>query len=258
EVEEPDPLADGPVLDADALEEGSPRPAPAALVRAGAASGSTGHEIVGALPAVLLAEHRARLAEPSVERAQPARAGPLVLVVGIAEHVVVLVRLARALRGVRAVLVHRPEAPHVQLRHVVRRFAVHEPVGDDVADRAAGAEARVREACRDPEPGHARYRTEQGTAVGGDALGAVHQMRQLGLRQDGHSSDGALEDLVEQLPVRWQELLREVPRHAADRPRDRASLEATDEKSADLLTHVDEVLRIAQARSRARELAARN
>src|SRR5213593_1436650 len=28
EVEEPDPLADGPVLDADALEEGSPRPAP--------------------------------------------------------------------------------------------------------------------------------------------------------------------------------------------------------------------------------------
>src|SRR2546423_839115 len=83
----------------------------------------------------------------------PPRGGPLFLVGGMAEHVVVLVRLARALGGVRAVLVHRPEAPQVQLRHVVRRLAVYEPVGDDVADRAAGAEARVREACRDPEPG---------------------------------------------------------------------------------------------------------
>src|SRR5262249_56342983 len=115
EAEEAAPRADGAVLDADALEERGPRPAPAALVGASTAAGVARHEVVRALPAILLAEHRARLGEPAVERAQAARAGPLVLVVGIAEHVVIAVRLSRALRRVRPVLVHRPEAPHVQL-----------------------------------------------------------------------------------------------------------------------------------------------
>src|SRR5439155_18032573 len=84
EVEQSNALADGPVLAADALEERRPSPAPAPLVRAGAAPRCAGHEVVRALPAALLAEHRARRGEPPVERAQASRAGPLVLVVRIA------------------------------------------------------------------------------------------------------------------------------------------------------------------------------
>src|SRR5262245_54341040 len=101
------------MLDADALEERRSRPAPAPLVGAGAASGRSGREVVRALPAVLFAEHRARRGEPPVERAQTALARPLVLIVGIAEHVVVAVRLARTVGGIRAVRVHGAEAAHV-------------------------------------------------------------------------------------------------------------------------------------------------
>src|SRR6266853_2631033 len=68
EVEEADPLADGPVLGADAVEARRARPAPAALIGARAATGCARHEIVGALPAVLLAEHGAGFAESCVER----------------------------------------------------------------------------------------------------------------------------------------------------------------------------------------------
>src|SRR5207245_378151 len=53
EIEEPDTLADGAVLDTDAIEEGRLRPAPAALISARTATRRPGHEIVGALPAVL-------------------------------------------------------------------------------------------------------------------------------------------------------------------------------------------------------------
>ena len=136
------------------------------------------------------------------------------------------------------------------------RLAVDEPVGEDIADRAAGAKARVGEAGRDPEPRHTRDGTEQGTAVGRDPLGTVHQVRQLGLGKHRDPADGTFENVVEKLPVGRQELLREVPGHAVDRPGDRAPLEAADEKPADLLAHVDEVLRVAQAGGRASELLA--
>src|SRR5216683_4459670 len=220
------------------------------------AAGRAGLEVVDALPAVLLAEYRARLREPPVERAEPPAPRPLVLVVGIAQRVVVLVRLPCPLRRVRAVLVHGPETPRGELRHVVRRLAVDEPLGQDVADGAARAEARVREPGREPEPGHAGDGTEEGTAVRRDALGAVDEVGQLGLGEHGHATDRALEDLAKQLPVRREQLLREVPGHAAHRPGHRVLLEAADQVPADLLAHVDEVLRIAQAGRRAGQLAA--
>src|SRR5262249_41122874 len=81
EVAERDPLATGAVLAADPIEDRRPRPAPAALIGARAATGRAGHEVIRALPAVLLAEHGARRGEPRVERAQAAFARPLVLVV---------------------------------------------------------------------------------------------------------------------------------------------------------------------------------
>ncbi len=123
-----------------------------------------------------------------------------------------------------------------------------------MADGAAGAEARVREAGRDPEPRHARRRAEQGTAVRRDALGTVDQVGQLGLGEHRNATDGPFENVVEELPVRGQELLREVPRHAVDRPRDWIALEAADQEPADLLAHVDEVLGITQAGCRAGQL----
>src|SRR5205814_9601980 len=95
EVEEPSPLAHRAMLGAHALEEPRPRPAPRALIRAGAPPGRAGLEIVRPLPAVLLAEHGAGVGETRVERARPAPAGPLVLVVWVPEHVVVPVRLDR-------------------------------------------------------------------------------------------------------------------------------------------------------------------
>ena len=75
-------------------EPGRARPAELALVGAGAAPGLPGLEVVGALPAVLHAEHRARVLEPAVERREPVRPAPLVGVERVAQPVVVAIDLA--------------------------------------------------------------------------------------------------------------------------------------------------------------------
>jgi hypothetical protein len=132
----------------------------------------------------------------------------------------------------------------------VRRLAVDEPLGKDVADGAARAEPVCESPAASQNPGTPGTGTEQGAAVRRDALGAVDEVGQLGLGEHRHATDRALEDLAEQLPVRREQLLGEVPRHAVHRPRHRVLLEAADEEPADLLAHVDEVFRIAQARRR--------
>jgi len=189
-----------------------------------------------------------------VERRQTPAARPLVLVEGIAEDVVVLVRLSRARGRVGAVLVDRTEASHVHLSDVVGRLPIDQPVRDDLADGAARAEAGVGEPARGPQARHAGHRAEERPAVGCDPLGAVDEVGHLGLREHRDPPDGAFQDRLEQLPVRGQELLSEVPGHAVDRPRDGLGLEATDEEAAHFLAHVNEVLRVAEAGRRAGQL----
>ena len=104
------------------------------------------------------------------------------------------------------------------------------------------------------KPGHAGHRSQQGPAVRGDALRPVREVGHLRPAQDGDAPDRALHDLAEELPVRREELLGEVPRHAVHRPGHRLPLEAADQESADLLAEVDEVLRVAEAGRRARQL----
>src|SRR5581483_12394043 len=191
----PGALAHGAVLLTDQLEEGRAPPPPGTLVGAGPPPGSPGIEVVHALPAVLLAEDAALGQAAAVERRQAAAARPLALVVRVTEEVVVPVRLAGALGRVRPVLVHRAEPPDVELGDVVRRLALHQPLGQDVADRPAGSEAGVRQAGRDPEARNAGDRPEQRATVRGDPLGAVGEVHQLRLGQDGHAPDRTLHDL---------------------------------------------------------------
>ena len=76
--------------------------------------------------------------------------------------------------------------------------------------------------------------------------------------EDGDAPDRAFHDLAEELPVRREKLLGEVPRHAVDRPGHGLPLEAADQEPAHLLAEVDEVLRIAEAGCPARQLVAGN
>jgi len=142
---------DRPVLEPDALEERGPRPAPPALVGARAAARPPGREVVRALPAVLLA----KTAPASPSRASSGSAvarGPTRSRRGDSAACSSTCTTRARARGVRPVLVHGPSAAR-SARHVVRRLAVDEPVGEDVADRAAGAEPVCERPAATQNPG---------------------------------------------------------------------------------------------------------
>jgi hypothetical protein len=120
EIKQAGAFPHGGVLLPQALEEGrrSPLPVGLSLVGAGPSPRATGLDVVHALPAVLLAEDSATLLQTSVDRADPARPGPFVLVVREAEVVVVLDAFAGPLGGVERVGVVPGEAPSMEGKQI--------------------------------------------------------------------------------------------------------------------------------------------
>src|SRR5206468_5264269 len=97
-VEDAHALADRAVLAPDLGEVLGP--VPRAVLGTLAPARPARREIVDALPAVPLAEHRPQVGQPVVERAHAERPPPLALVVWEAQAVEIPVDLARLLRDV--------------------------------------------------------------------------------------------------------------------------------------------------------------
>src|SRR5207248_9293801 len=110
------------------------------LVRAGAAPGLPGLEVVGPLPTVLDAEDGAEVLHPRVQCAGATRPAPLVGVIRVPEVVVVAVCLAGQLGGVTIVAVGRAESPRPVWVEVELGLACCHELGDRPADGAGAAE----------------------------------------------------------------------------------------------------------------------
>src|SRR5581483_1365264 len=109
---------------------------------------------VHALPAGLLAEHRAVLRVPSISAGHPQRATGSALVPRIADVVVGLVNLAGARQRVGGGAVMRAKAADVHLPHVERWLPLDDPLRHHPADPAragqtVGAEAGGHEQTAD-------------------------------------------------------------------------------------------------------------
>ena len=168
-------------------------------------------EPVGALPARLLPEDRAELAQSRVGRRDAQRPPGRSLVPRVLDVVVRLVDLLGADDGVLARAVRRPEAPRVHVPDVERRSPFHDPLGHELAHPAGAGEAVGTEASRDPEAPHVR-RAEDELAVGREGLRPVDQLDDLHLLERRHAHDCVLHQFLEARPVLLEQLPVEVGR----------------------------------------------
>src|SRR3954452_5507136 len=152
------------------------RPAELALVGARASPRLARMEVVGPLPAVLRAEHRAQLLEAPVQRAEPLRPPPLVRVERIAEAVVVAVDLARGCGAEPLHRVRAAEAPGAVALDVELRFAGREELRCALPHPAGTAEAVHRKTGCHPESRHPGYWAEERVSVGRHRVGMADEL----------------------------------------------------------------------------------
>ena len=171
---------------------------------------------VDPLPARLLAEGRAVLAMPGVDRRDPQRPAGAALVVRIADVVVGLVGLLDPRMGVGGRAVLGAEAADVHLPEVEAGLAVDDPLGHHLADPAGAGETVGAEAGADEEARHLGL-AEAELVVGGERLGAVDQLGDRDLVHRRHPALGVLDDLLQAVPVLFQQAAVEVGRDRSRR-----------------------------------------
>src|SRR6185312_14892399 len=208
-VEDRHRLAAGPVLGTDRGRPVLPRPAarPQILLT----GGGVRLVPVDPLPAGFLAEGGTVLAVPEVGGGDAQRPAGGALVVGVADVVVGLVGLPDPLVGVGRRAVGGTEAADVHVPEVEARFAVDDPLGDHFADPARPGEAVGAEAGADEEPRHLGF-AEAELVVGGESLRAVDQFGDGDLRHRRDATFGVAGDLLEAVPVLFQQATVEVRR----------------------------------------------
>ena len=82
-------------------------------------------------------------------------------------------------------------------------------------------------------------------AVRREAVRSVDELDDLGLLESRATPHGPFHQRPEQIPLGGEQLLRELPGDASDRPGLGVGLEAPDQKAADLLPEVHQVVRVA-------------
>ena len=139
-VDDAGTLAESLVLLRHLVEVGRAGPSEAPLVSTGATPWPPRFVVVDPLPAMLGPEDRAEVLHARVKRAGPARTAPLVGVIGVAQKVVVPIRLARELGGIAVVAMNRTEAPAAVWMEVELGFATGHPLGQCAPDPACASE----------------------------------------------------------------------------------------------------------------------
>ena len=139
------------------------------------------------------------------------------------------------------------EAPRVHLPGVEARQALDDPLRDELA-HAAGARQPVRaEPGGDPEAAHVG-RAEDELAVRGEGLRPVDEPDDLCVLEVGDAHDRVLHQLLEAVPVLFEQLAVEVRGDAVETPRRGLALVAAHDQPARLAAEVDEERGVAHGR----------
>ena len=173
---------------------------------------------------------------------------------GVADVVVGLVDLARALQRVGGRAVVLAEAAHVHVPEVERRLARVDPLGHHLADAARAREPVRAEAGGDEEAAHVRL-AEAELVVGRERLRPVDEPRDRDVVHRRDALAGVDGDLLEALPVLLEQAavevggMRSTPASSSDHGA-RCALVAAHHEAAALLAEVDEQVGVAQRRER--------
>ena len=191
---------------------------------------------------------------PAVGARDAQRPACLALVPRVADVVVGLVHLGGAHERVGRGAVLAAEAPDVHVPKVDLRLAVHDPLGHHLADAARARQAVRAKAGGHEEPAHLGL-AEAELAVGRERLRAVDQLRHIHV---GHRRDAqlrVLHDLLEAVPVLFQEPAVEVGRDPVEAgavmregPGGAVALIAAHHEPGAVFAEVDEVVGVAQRR----------
>ncbi len=198
QVDDPDPLAHGRVLDGDAVVGRRAAPPERALLLACAAPGLARAEVVGALPAVLRQPNTApsswsRPCSGLRRRGRPASETSH----GVALPVVVLVDLARARGSEVGIAIGAAEAPRPVGLHVDLGRAGRHELGERLPEPAGASEAVQRETRCEPEATHARHRAEQRVPVGRHRVRMTDERGHTGVVEEREPPRRSLHQLLE-------------------------------------------------------------
>ena len=144
-------------------------------------------EPVRPLPAVYGAEHGAEILHPPIARRLAERPRGLALLVGIMHGEDLRVGLLVLLNEITCVRI-RAEATRVDAKHVDRRLAFDDPLGELPAGAASRGDAK-RMAFVEPEVPHARRGADDRRAVGRVGDGAVVDLLDADLAEGGNARD---------------------------------------------------------------------
>ena len=182
-----------------------------------------------------------------MDRADAVRAGPFVLIVREAHGIIILHALPCPFGGIFGVGIIVSKTGGTVDVDILRRFAFDDPLGHELAHAARAAIAIQGHACRHPQAARAGDGSQHGLAVGGVGAGVAGQVDDAGILQERNAADGPFEQHLEALIIAGQGAVTVLPRHAVDPARDRIGLVAADDQPALFLSHIHQVIRIAQA-----------